>query len=212
MMDERVAADAGRGSGEGGAVAAEAELRPASPSPLAPPAAAASADALVPMTMAPRLADVGRYQGPAHAAPYAMSRMAPAFDLVNAAEEIQKADAMVATMTGGKLSVLAEQMRAIRAQAARILERARRDADLHRARCNFEKKAGAVYHLYRRNDDGELWFSLMGPTEWSRPQPQAFEGTYRLEADMSYTRLDVPDDGAPADPEAVRALLLGPAR
>ncbi len=168
-----------------------------------------SEDGRKPMAEAPRQEDLGRYTGPLHAAPYAMSRMAPAFDLVNVAEEIQKADAMLATVTGGKLGVIAEQMRALREQAARLLERARRDADLHRARCRFEKKAGGVYHLYRANEDGALWWSLMGPTEWSRPQPQTFEGTYRLEADMGYTRLDVPDhDVVPAaDVDAVRALL-----
>lgn len=161
------------------------------------------------MDAEPRQEELGRYTGPLHAAPYAMSRMAPAFDLVNVAEEIQRADSMLATVTGGKLGVIAEQMRALREQAARLLERARRDADLHRAKCRFEKKAGGVYHLYRANEDGVLWWSLMGPTEWSRPQPQTYEGTYRLEADMGYTRLDVPDEQGPSHVEAetVRALL-----
>ena len=158
----------------------------------------------------PRREDPGYYQGASRAAPYALSRMAPAFDLVNAAEEIQRADAMLATVTGGKLSAIAEQMRALREQAARLLESARRDAELHRATCSFEKKPGGVYHLYRRDADGELWFSLMGPAEWSRPQPQTFEGTYRLEVDMSYSRLDVQDEHGRAsapDVDAGRALI-----
>ncbi len=165
-----------------------------------------------PMAMEPRREDPGRYTGPSRAAPYALSRMAPAFDLVDVAEEIQKADAMLATMTGGKLTVIAEQIRALKEQAARLLERARRDADLHRARCSFEKKPGGVYHLYRRAADGELWFSLLGPTEWSRPQPQSYEGSYRLEADMSFTRVDVPDETTAPDVDAVRALLADPRR
>ena len=165
-------------------------------------------DAPKPMAIEPRREDPGYYQGASRAAPYALSRMAPSFDLVNAAEEIQKADSMLATVTGGKLSAIAEQMRALREQAARLLERASRDAELHRAKCSFDKKPGGIYHLYRRDDGGELWFSLMGPAEWSRPQPQTFEGTYRLEIDMSYTRLDVPDEGASApDVDAVRALI-----
>lgn len=133
--------------------------------------------------------DAGRYTGAASAAPYPLSRMAPSFDLVDMAAEIQKADAMLATVAGGKLGVLAEQIRHLQDEARALLERARRDAELHRARCNFEKKPGGVYHLYRK-DDGELWFSLFGPSEWIRPQPQTFEGSYRLEADMSFTRLD----------------------
>jgi hypothetical protein len=159
-----------------------------------------------PLTRPPRLPDAGRYEGPARAAPYALSRMAPAFDLVSAAEEIQRADETLATMTGGKLAVIADQIRHLKEKAHALLERARRDAELHRARCNFEKKPGGIYHLYRRHD-GVRWFSLLAPTEWSRPQPQTFEGTYRLEADMSFTRTDEPGDEALADTSALRALL-----
>ena len=78
-------------------------------------------------------------------------------------------------------------------QARTLLERARRDAELHRAVCRFEKKPGGVYHLYRR-EGGELWFSMLGPDEWFGEQEQAFEGSYRPELDMSFTRVDVPED------------------
>ena len=161
-----------------------------------------------PLTHPPKLPDAGRYEGPARAAPYALSRMAPSYALVDVAAEIEKADAMLATVTGGKLGVIADQIRHLQEQARAMLERARRDAELHRARCRFEKKAGGVYHLYRAHEDGRLGFSLLAPEEWLRPQPQTFEGSYRLESDMSFTRLDVPDDaGTTADPAAVRAFL-----
>lgn len=169
-------------------------------------------DASIPKPLAhpPKLPDAGRYDGPARAAPYALSRMAPSYALVDVASEIEKADAMLATVTGGKLGVIADQIRHLQEQAHALLERARRDAGLHRARCRFEKKAGGVYHLYRLNADGALWFSLMAPEEWRRPQPQTFEGSYRLESDQSFTRLDVPEGGiASADVSAVRELLKG---
>src|SRR5689334_25038453 len=87
-----------------------------------------------PVEQPPRLPDPGRYDGPARAAPYAMSRMAPSFSLVDVAAEIEKADAMLATVTGGKLGVIADQIRHLQEQARRMLERANRDAELHRAR------------------------------------------------------------------------------
>ena len=87
-----------------------------------------------------------------------------------------------------------------------MLERAQRDADLHRARCSFQKKPGGVYHLYRK-DDGERWFSLLSPEEWIRPQPQTYEGSYRLEADMGFTRVDVTEEEPRPDLDMVRALL-----
>lgn len=159
------------------------------------------------MTAPPREVDEGRYQGPDRAAPYPLSRMAPSFALVDVTAEIERADATLATVTGGKLSVIADQIRRLQDEARRLLECARRDAELHRVRCNFEKKPGGVYHLYRKTD-GELWFSLLAPDEWSTPQPQIFEGTYRLEADMSFSRIDgAADVHAGVSVEVVRALL-----
>ena len=164
-------------------------------------------DAAQPMTEEPRLPDAGRYRGPARAAPYALSRLAPSYSLLDAAKEIEAADTTLATVAGGKLSAIAEQMKRLREQAERILERARRDAELHRAQCSFEKKPGGVYHLYLK-DDGVRWFSMLAPHEWSRPQPQTYEGTYRLELDMSFTRLDAEEDNEPPpDVAQVRALL-----
>jgi hypothetical protein len=37
---------------------------------------------------------------------------------------------------------------------------------------------------------GELWFSLIAPGEWVTPQTHAFEGSWRLEADLSFSRVD----------------------
>ncbi len=159
----------------------------------------------------PKLPDPGIYDGPAHAAPYGLSRLAPSFSLVDVAGEIEKADSMLATATGGKLGLIAEQIRRLQEQARGLLERAQRDAELHRARCSFEKKPGGVYHLYRKHEDGQRWFSLLAPEEWLRPQPQTYEGTYRLESDMGFTRVDVIEDEPRPDPELVRALL-GPRR
>jgi len=115
--------------------------------------------------------------------------MAPAFGLVDAAAEIEKADQIIATMTTGKLELIAKQMRALREEAERVLTAAKRDADLHRVKCNFEKQPGGVYHLYRRAN-GELYFSLMAPDEWTTRPAQEHVASYRMEADRSFTPLE----------------------
>lgn len=158
-------------------------------------------NSLKPMEAPPAETDKGRYEGKANAAPYALSRMAPAYDLVNAAEQIQNADRTLAAMTGGKLGVIAEQISRLQEQARQLLEKARRDAELHRAECRFEKRAGDVYHLYRRVD-GVAWFSRLAPDEWVTAHTNTFEGSYRLELDMSFTRLDKDEDAAPLVPLA----------
>lgn len=154
------------------------------------------------MNAPPPVVDPGRYDGPAHAAPYPLTRTSPAYALVDIAARIEKADETLATMTGGKLGVIAEQIAQLQQKARALLEKARHDAELHRVRCSFEKKQGGIYHLYRRTDDEQLWFSRIAPDEWITPQPQTFEGSYRLELDMSFTRVDESDEAVSGVPLA----------
>lgn len=162
------------------------------------------------MEAPPPEADPGRYEGPSRAAPYPLSRMGPSYDLVDVAAQIQQADQTLATMTGGKLGVIADQIARLQEEARALLAKARRDADLHRIRCAFEKKPGTEVHLYR-NADGEPWFSRVAPEEWGDDaRARRFEGTYRLELDMSFTRLDQAEDAPAVVPLA--ALLAEPRR
>ncbi len=152
-----------------------------------------------------------RHQGPDHTAPYPVSRLGAPVDLVDTAREIQEAHRAVGNRTHAKLSVIVQQIRALQEQARSVLEADRQDMELHRARCNFQRRPGAVYHLYRR-DDGERYFSMLAPDEWRHGPPHAFEGSYRLEADLSWTPLEALDDaGDPDETEAtVRRLMADP--
>lgn len=153
--------------------------------------------------------DGGPHEGPARTSPYPMSRLAPAHDLVDVARRIAEADAMVGAVASAKLRVIAEQIQALQDEARRVLEETRATLDLHRARCSFQRRPGQTYHLYRR-PDGELYFSMLAPSDWSGAPPHAFEGSFRLELDQSWTR--VGDGGgasaAPA-PDALVQRLLG---
>ncbi|MFW5926235.1 MAG: DUF2452 domain-containing protein [Myxococcota bacterium] len=127
-----------------------------------------------------------KHQGPEHASPYPLSRLAAPIDLVDAAREIEKADETIRSHVGSKLRVIVEQMRALRDQAQSVMEEAHRDAELHRAVCRFQKRPGRIYHLYRKPDDS-LYFSMLSPEDWGQAPPHSYEGSYRLEADMSWT-------------------------
>lgn len=145
--------------------------------------------------------DSNKYRGPAHqgadrSAPYPVSRLAPALDLVDLAKQIAQADAMLNTRVSAKLKVIADQVKLLQAEARTILEQTQRDQDLHRGQCNFKRQPGRIYHLYRR-DDGNRYFSMLSPDEWRGQPPHEFAGSYRLESDMSWTpaeALDEPDD------------------
>lgn len=128
----------------------------------------------------------GRHEGPARTSPYPLSRLSAPHELVDVAREIQQADALLGAVTGGKLAQIARQIRSLQEQARQVLEAAQRDSELHRAACNFKKRPGHVYHLYRR-DDGVRYLSMLSPEEWGGSPPHAFEGSHRLELDMSWT-------------------------
>jgi hypothetical protein len=146
--------------------------------------------------------------------------MAPAFDLVSMATEIQRADETLGLVTAGKLKVVLDQIRALKAQAESIVGRARRDAELHRAKCRFERRPGKLYHLYRRASEeckdgapgravtAETYFSMLGPEDWSPPSNQTFLGSYRLELDMSWTPAFEVEERDEED-AVVRGVLLG---
>jgi hypothetical protein len=129
------------------------------------------------------------HEGPRQASPYPLSRLAPVHDLVDVAREIQEADRMIGTAVGSKLELLAKQIRALQEEARQILEAASRDAELHRAACRFMRRPGQTYHFYRR-PEGALYISMLSPDDWHGTPPHTFVGSYRLEADMSWTRAE----------------------
>lgn len=73
-----------------------------------------------------------------------------------------QADTFVHANVSNKLQVIAEQVRFLQEQARRVLEEAKSNADLHHVPCNFVKKPGTTYHLYRR-PSGQKYFSMLSP-------------------------------------------------
>ncbi len=144
-----------------------------------------------------------------HASPYPVSRLAPAFELVDLAREIARADEMLVNKAGAQLQLIADQMRQLQQQARTILEQTRRDQELHHARCGFQKKPGQIYHLYRNATDEPL-LSLLSPDDWRGRPPHPFVGSFRLESDRSWTPLETPDPPPPDETRQAIERLLNP--
>lgn len=142
-----------------------------------------------PSTLQVRSASEERHDGPARTSPYPISRLAPAFSLVDAAKEIEGADVMVGAVVSNKLQVIVDQIQHLKEQAQEILEQASQDARLHRAEAAFKKRPGEIYHLYERSEE-RLYFSMLSPEDWGEP-PHTYLGSYRLEVDMSWTPLEL---------------------
>jgi hypothetical protein len=137
---------------------------------------------------------------------YPVSRLAPAFELVDLAKEIAQADEMLANRAGAQLQVIAQQVKQLQSQAREILQQTQRDQQLHRARCNFQKKPGQIYHLYQNGEQQPI-LSMLSPEDWRGCPPNRFIGSFRLESDRSWT----PKDKIPSqqeDPLRALAMLL----
>jgi len=108
-------------------------------------------------------------------------------DLVELAEQVQKADQFTRATASSKLTVIAEQVRFLQEQARKVLEDARLNALLHKTSCNFKKVPGKTYYVYKqRKNPSEEMISMISPEEWGAGGPE-FVGAYRLEFDMSWT-------------------------
>jgi hypothetical protein len=91
--------------------------------------------------------------------------------------------------TNSQLEGIVEQMVALQEKARAILERAQRDLELHQVECRFQRVAGHVYHVYQRGD-GRRYFSMLAPEEYGGEPPDTHLGSYRREADQSWTPLE----------------------
>jgi len=113
-------------------------------------------------------------------------------NLVELARFVQQADSHTKALVGGKLELISEQIKLLQAQARTVLENAQRDLSLASAKCNFQRKPGNIYHLYRKVCDGqeEVFFSMLSPLEWGGKPPNEYVDSYRLEYDMSWTQVD----------------------
>lgn len=123
-----------------------------------------------------------------HMLPYGHRTLDPPIRLVDRAREIQDAHLQIQTHVGGKLDIIARQIRALQEEARTIVEQAVRDAELHRVQCGFEKRIGSVIHLYRRADES-LYFSLLSPEDYGGSPPHSFQGSYKLREDRSFEQM-----------------------
>lgn len=126
------------------------------------------------------------HQGADNSAPYPVSRLAPAFHTDDLAAEVAKAENMLGARTSAKLRVIADQILALQTEARKILDQAREEQTLNHAQCAFKRIPGKIYYLYEKAD-GSTLFSMLSPEDWGASPPHAFLGSYRLEADYSWT-------------------------
>lgn len=112
-------------------------------------------------------------------------------DIVELAQSVKKGDEFIRANACNKLSVIANQIKYLQEEAQKVLERAKRDQELHHAACNMTKKPGTIYHLYKRTTGSRVpHLSIVSPEEWGESLPHEYLGSYRLEYDQSWTPIN----------------------
>nr|XP_046167442.1 uncharacterized protein C1orf50 homolog isoform X1 [Oncorhynchus gorbuscha] len=101
----------------------------------------------------------------------------------------EQGDDFVRANACNRLTVIADQIRYLQEQARKVLEDAKKDAELHHAACNVVKKPGNMYYLYER-PSGQKYFSILSPQDWGAGCPHKPCGAFKLQYDMSWTPLD----------------------
>jgi hypothetical protein len=90
-----------------------------------------------------------------------------------------------------RLEALEQVYRTLVDQAQAIVEAARRDLELHDVPMQAAKIRGSTYHLYERDRPPPRFFSILAPDEYAQADPRARHlGSYRLNEDSSWTRID----------------------
>jgi hypothetical protein len=145
------------------------------------------------------------HQGFDSSAPYPVSRLAPAFNLVELAEQVEKADEMLAGQVNVQLEQIAQQIKFLQEQARGILTQAQENMQLHRAKCQFKKIPGKTYHLYR-TPEGASQFSMLSPDDWKGNPPNEYLGAYCMGSDMRWAPADQARQSI--DPDVLRLLTL----
>jgi hypothetical protein len=138
-----------------------------------------------------------KYEGTLAQNSYGRQKMHDPSTLIELARHVQTADSHTKAIAGGKLDLISRQITQLQAEARQVLEDAKQDMDLAHAKCNFQRRPGSIYHLYKKNiaapghpEEFEKFFSMLSPAEWSGKPPQVHMGSYRLEYDMSWTPIE----------------------
>lgn len=123
---------------------------------------------------------------------YPTSRLSAPFAPVDQTLAIAEADRYIGAVARGQLQLLLEQISSLQERAQKILAEVDVNRQLHRVNCRVQKRAGHIYHLYTElpEDIGREYFSILSPEEWGQP-PHTFLGSYKLNDDMSWTRVDL---------------------
>lgn len=112
----------------------------------------------------------------------------PKISIIDQAKEIEKASEILTLKVNSKLELILSQIKLLQEEARKIIKEAYNDLELHKVKCNFEKKIGETLFLYKKNN--ELFFSRISPKEWNGIINYEYLGAYRLRSDYTFEKIE----------------------
>ena len=86
--------------------------------------------------------------------------------------------------TFSKLKLLVKQAELLKEQIKDVINEGVLNQNLHEVKCNFQKKSGQTYYLYKKNET--YYFSLLSPEDWNDDPPNIFINAYYYDYDKSF--------------------------
>ena len=86
--------------------------------------------------------------------------------------------------TFSKLKLLMKQAELLKEQIKDVINEGVLNQNLHEVKCNFQKKSGQTYYLYKKNET--YYFSLLSPEDWNGDPPNTFINAYYYDYDKSF--------------------------
>jgi hypothetical protein len=87
--------------------------------------------------------------------------------------------------TDVQLNQIKRQVELLISQAQEIHDRINISESIYLAECRFKPNIGQTYHLYTNKDGGKL-LSMIGPDEWGKNAPLAFDASVKLLSDHTW--------------------------
>lgn len=128
------------------------------------------------------------HNGPHQATPYPQSRLSPPIS----PHSLLSTNLPVSNLKiglEGKLKIISDQIKSLQKLGEELIMETQTNIELHNIPCSIAKKSGDIFHLYRR-EDGTQFLSIISPPEWNGMFTLTYEGTFKLEQDMSWIRVD----------------------
>jgi len=131
------------------------------------------------------------YKGEAKLSPVPLTVSSPAIKAIDKNKITANAVEAMHLQAHQQIEMLRKQAELIMSQVKEIEERLKISELIYKAEIRFKPVLGQIYHLYEKEEPGELLVSMISPEEWGRSKSfSRYLSTVRLLSDSTWDILN----------------------